>query len=241
MDWRFGQGQCFIDYGDHLKRNCKLDSQCCLNLSVAIPRMPERLGGASVRAADTPHPLPVCRPPGYKRTVSFEPFIVTAELPARIFTWADGLRRTHFPPERNHLAAHVTLFHSLAPSLRQELPAVLARISSEYAPPAAELTGLMNLGRGTALALRSPGMQAIRSEIADLFHGMLTAQDQPEPRLHITIQNKVSPDEARRVQAALEPTIKLQEFAFTGLGLHRYCNPHWEAVGIWPFRGKVSG
>ncbi|NBW74818.1 MAG: 2'-5' RNA ligase family protein [Sphingomonadaceae bacterium] len=173
--------------------------------------------------------------------MAFEPFIVTAELPPDLLAWADALRRDHYPPERNHLAAHVTLFHSLAPSLRGELPAVLARMAGEYAAPAAELTGLMNLGKGTALALSSPAMLAIRAEIANLFHGMLTAQDQHNPRLHITIQNKVMPNAARALQAELQPVIVARKFAFTGLGLHRYCNPHWEAVGVWPFRGKVSG
>lgn len=173
--------------------------------------------------------------------MAFEPFIVTAELPADLFAWANGLRQAHYPSERNHLAAHVTLFHSLAPSLRQELPAALARMAGEYAPPAAELTGLMNLGKGTALALSSRQMLALRAEIADLFHGTLTAQDVHAPRLHITIQNKVTPEAARALQAELGPILPLRKFAFTGLGLHRYCNPHWEAVGIWPFRGKVSG
>lgn len=173
--------------------------------------------------------------------MAFEPFIVTAELPADLFAWANRLRQAHFPPERNHLAAHVTLFHALAPSLREELPAVLARMAGEYAAPKGELSGLMSLGKGTALALTSPAMLAIRAEIADLFHGMLTAQDQHKPRLHITVQNKVTPEAARALQAELEPVVQPRKFAFTGLGLHRYCNPHWEAVGVWPFRGKVSG
>lgn len=173
--------------------------------------------------------------------MSFEPFIVTAELPPEVFRRANALRQMHFPPERNHLDAHVTLFHSLAPSLREELPGVLARIAADYAPPPAELTGLMNLGKGTALSLRSPAMIAIRAEIADLFHGMLTLQDQHTPRLHITIQNKVSPEAARALQAELSRAIEPCGFSFSGLGLYRYCNPRWDAVGIWPFRGKVSG
>ena len=171
----------------------------------------------------------------------FEPFIVTAELPADLLRWADDLRRAHYPPERNHLAAQVTLFHAMAPSLRDELPAVLARMAQEYAPPAAELTGLMNLGKGTALALTSPTMLTIRAAIADLFHGALTAQDQHQPRLHITIQNKVTVAAARALQAELAPGLMPRRFAFAGLGLHRYCNPHWEPIGVWRFRGKVSG
>lgn len=167
------------------------------------------------------------------------PFIVTAELPADVFAWADGLRRAHFPPERNHLKAHVTLFHAFAPSLREELRSVLARLSGEFSAPPARIDGLMNLGKGTALAITSPGMLAVRRVIADHFHGALTAQDQHTPRLHITVQNKVAPAQARALQAELGPVLKSRHFAFTGLGLHLYCNPHWEELGIWKFRGKV--
>lgn len=168
----------------------------------------------------------------------FQPFIVTAELPRDVLGWADRLRKQHYPPERNHLPAHVTLFHALAPSLREALPAVLAREAGAEVRPEAELTGLMDLGRGTALALRSPAMLAIRARIAEHFHGALTAQDRHEPRLHITIQNKVTVAAARMLQAELGARLERQRFRFTGLGLHRYCNPHWEAVGIWQFRGK---
>jgi len=166
------------------------------------------------------------------------PFIVTAELPRDVLAWADGLRRAHFPPERNHLAAHVTLFHAFAPSLREELRPLLARLAGELAPVPARVAGLMNLGRGTAIALESPGMLALREEIADHFHGALTAQDRHPPRLHITIQNKVAPEAARALQQALAGSLPRLEFRFAGLGLHRYLGPDWEAVGRWPFRGR---
>jgi hypothetical protein len=81
-------------------------------------------------------------------------------------------------------------------------------------------------------------MLAIRADLANRFHGLLTAQDQAVPRLHITIQNKVDPAAARALQAHLGRQIKPRQFRFSGLGLHRYCNPHWEAVGTWSFRGK---
>lgn len=168
---------------------------------------------------------------------SSSPFIVTAELPGDVLGWADALRRAHFPPERNWLKAHVTLFHAFAPSLREELRRVLARIAASNPRPKAAIDGLMNLGRGTALAVTSPAMLAIREEIADHFHGALTAQDHHALRLHITIQNKVTAHDARALQAALAPTLARREFAFVGLGLHVYRNPHWEAAGLWPFRG----
>jgi len=166
------------------------------------------------------------------------PFIVTAELPADIFAWVDGLRRAHFPPKRNVLSAHVTLFHSFAPTLREELLRVLGGFAARFAPPDAAIDGLMNLGNGTALGVRSPGMLRVREQIAEHFHGMLTAQDNHPPRLHITIQNKVTPQEARKLQAMLGPALEARRFRFTGLGLHSYRITHWESQGLWRFRGK---
>jgi len=168
------------------------------------------------------------------------PFIVTAELPEDVFAWANGLRTEHFPPERNWLKAHVTLFHSFAPSLRGELPRYLASLAGEFSPPPAQISGLMDLGQGTALAIHSPQMLAVRQVIAEHFWQMLTSQDQGGKRLHITIQNKVDRKAALALQQLLEPRPLQRRFAFTGLGLHLYRNPHWEAVGVWKFRGKHS-
>jgi len=169
------------------------------------------------------------------------PFIVTAELPPDVLSWADALRRAHYPPERNKLAAHVTLFHSFAPSLREELRRTLGRFAGHYAPPEARCEGLMDLGRGTALAIQSPSMLAVRAAIAEHFHGALTAQDSHEPRLHITVQNKVTPTEARALQRELSATLQLRPFRFPALGLHLYRDTHWETLGTWPFRGKQHG
>ncbi|MFM5885774.1 MAG: 2'-5' RNA ligase family protein [Novosphingobium sp.] len=167
------------------------------------------------------------------------PFIVTAEMPGDVQAWADRLRRAHFPPERNHLAAHVTLFHSFAPSLREELPRYLATLAGEFAPPEAMVAGLMDLGGGTAIALRSEAMMALRNRIAETFWDMLTAQDRGGKKLHITVQNKVPRAAAVALRQELAPTLEPRRFAFTGLGLHLYCNPHWERVAIWPFRGQT--
>ena len=166
------------------------------------------------------------------------PFIVTGELPNDVLAWADGLRRAHYPPERNWLKAHVTLFHSFAPSLREELPRYLSAMATEYAPPAAEVSGLLDLGSGTAIALRSPGLLAIWERIAEHFWAMLSRQDQGGKRLHITIQNKVPRGDALALQRSLQGGLPHRQFRFTGLGLHIYRGPHWEAVGTWKFRGQ---
>lgn len=169
-------------------------------------------------------------------TDAHRPLIVTAELPAELQARANGLRRAHFPPERNYLDAHVTLFHAIPAHCEEELRQVLKTFAGEYAPVPAQLLGIMSLGGGTALKLQSPDMLALRARIAERFHGMLTGQDQHMPRLHVTVQNKVSSKEAKALQAVLEPQIMPQDFAFRGLSLFRYLGGPWEALGNWRFR-----
>jgi hypothetical protein len=170
------------------------------------------------------------------------PFILTAVLPTDLQAFAEGLRRAHYPPERNHLHAHVTLFHAFAPSLLEELRDYLPRIAAEFAAPHGEVKGVMDLGKGTAIALEAPQLLALREGIAAHFHGSLTEQDLHEPRPHITIQNKVTKDEARALQAGLPrllvPSIAKGPFTFPALALHRYCGGPWEPIKTCAFRGK---
>ena len=166
------------------------------------------------------------------------PLIVTATLPADLQGWAEGLRRAHFPPERNHLAAHVTLFHALPAMVAEEARELLSRLCATCPPPPARLEKIMNLGGGTAFAIASPAMLDLRAGIAERFHGMLTAQDGHAPRLHVTIQNKVTPAEARALQARLTAAFRERDFAFAGLELHRYLGGPWQKLGAWTFRGR---
>ena len=171
-----------------------------------------------------------------------QPFILTATIPEPIRGWAEGLRRAHFPPERNHLHAHVTMFHAFAPSLLDELKTFLPTIASQYAPPSVRVSGLLDLGKGTAIRLDTPELLHIRAVIADHFHGALTDQDLHEPRPHITVQNKVTKTDARALQAELaeviEPWIERPAMTFPALELHRYLGGPWEHVKTFAFRGK---
>jgi hypothetical protein len=165
------------------------------------------------------------------------PLIVTAELPGDLQAWAERLRQAHYPAERNQVAAHVTLFRALPPACEDELREVLASCARDHLPVPARLDGAMSLGQGTALAIASPAVLALREDLADRFRGLLTAQDVPAPRLHVTIQNKVSASEAKALQAELQRTFRPRDFRFAGLALHRYRDGPWQFVKRWSFRG----
>lgn len=164
------------------------------------------------------------------------PLLITAELPADVLAWADALRREHYPPERNRLRAHVTLFHALPPSVEAELLEVLANLARQPAP-SARIDGLMKLERGTALAVESHAMVELHARIAERMHGLLTEQDRRPLKLHVTIQNKVKADAAKALQAALEPSLRAISFRFHGFGLYAWEQGLWRPIRTIAFRG----
>ena len=163
------------------------------------------------------------------------PLIVTAEL-GTDFGWLEDLRQRHFPPERNQLRAHLTMFHAIPPSAEAELRRILQSFTTEPQPQA-RIAGLMNLGGGVAFRIASDELDAIRAEIASRLHGLLTAQDAAGWSAHVTIQNKVPPRVARELKSRLEASFRRRPLQVAGLGLHRYAGGPWETVAIYPFRG----
>lgn len=162
------------------------------------------------------------------------PLVITAELPGDILAWADGLRRQHYPPERNRLRAHVTLFHALPPSSEAEVRRLLADLARQKAPEA-RVSGIWDMGTGTAFDIDSPGMEELHGFMAERFHGLLGWQDDRRLRLHITIQNKVKRPVARQLQQELQDTDWKRSFAFRGFGLYAWEEGLWRPVAEYPF------
>ena len=171
-------------------------------------------------------------------TAGDAPLILTAELPSDLHRRYTDLRTRHFPPERNYLEAHVTLFHAIPAQCEEELRRYLARLAGEVPPLRGRVEGLMSLGGGTAIKLSSPDLLELRDEIAEHFRGMLTQQDQHRPRLHVTIQNKITSKEAKAVQAQISGLFEPGEFVFPGLALYVYRGGPWEFLRRFAFRGK---
>jgi len=164
------------------------------------------------------------------------PIIVTALFGDGDNGWLQDLRRTHYPPERNQVPAHLTLFHHLPPSVEAELSARLARYAATP-PPRAMLAGILNLGSGTAFRVESEELDDIRYDLTEAFYGLLTPQDSAPWRAHITIQNKVEPREAKALQQQLAATFAPRPLHVKGLASWRYLGGPWEPIKSHIFRG----
>ena len=163
------------------------------------------------------------------------PIIVTAVFGAEDFAHLDGLRRRHFPAERNQVPAHATLFHHLAPELAAELKQRLKAATRGQPRPRATLAGVRNLGKGVAFRIESPELEAIRADLADAFATVLTPQDRTGWRPHITIQNKVEPREARALYEGLAATFTPRPLIITGLASWWYRGGPWDPLSTHNF------
>lgn len=163
------------------------------------------------------------------------PLIVTAELGSDDFAWLNGLRRQHYPVDRNVVPAHLSVFRALPPSAEAEIRHLLADIASRKAPRAS-ISGLMDLGGGVAFRIISEELDCLREEMSDRLHGLLSAQDARGWIPHVTIQNKVPPREARELSKSIGTRYDRRPLRISGLGLHRYLGGPWETLSTYSFR-----
>jgi 2'-5' RNA ligase superfamily len=168
--------------------------------------------------------------------LSAAPLIVTALFGDGDNGWIQELRRTHYPPERNRVPAHLTLFHQLPPSAEAELHRRLVACAAAP-PPRAQIAGVMDLGQGTALRVDSEALEDLRDDLALALHGLLTPQDSAPWTPHVTVQNKVEPREARRLQQTLRGRFERWPLAIRALATWRYLGGPWEPVKSFTFRG----
>jgi 2'-5' RNA ligase len=158
------------------------------------------------------------------------PIIVSALFGRQDQAGFDALRREHFPPERNVLPAHLTLFHHLPPSALDELKHRLNAATRGVRAPTARAVGFMSLGRGVAVKIDSPGLTEIRRDLSEAFAGLLTPQDAGGWRPHVTIQNKVAPSMARLLLGALSKDFRAREVEIAGLAAYYYRGGPWEQI-----------
>ncbi|RKH13447.1 2'-5' RNA ligase family protein [Corallococcus sp. CA053C] len=167
------------------------------------------------------------------------PLLITAEADPESFARLDGLRRRYFPPERNLIPAHVSLFHHLPPRERPSVEAALEAAAGRGAP-ALHFGRLRRLGRGMAVDVEAPGLDAAHRELSRAFAEWLTPQDRQPFRPHVTLMNKASLEEATAAFAELGAGWNSFDGHAPALLLWRYLGGPWELVRRVPFTGLAG-
>jgi hypothetical protein len=168
------------------------------------------------------------------------PYILTLKLDDRSFEWLDGLRRQHFPPARNFLPAHVTLFHALPGEEGTSIRQTLHPLCSEILPLRLSFSTLRYLGKGVAVEVQCPELLQLRKQLATVWQEWLTPQDIQGYRPHVTVQNKVAPATARSLYDGLIQGWQPREGEGSGLLLWHYLGGPWELSEAFDFSDPAA-
>ncbi|KQQ91301.1 2'-5' RNA ligase family protein [Aureimonas sp. Leaf324] len=171
--------------------------------------------------------------------MDIDPLILTLRFDAASFERFDAMRRRYFPPARNMLPAHLTLFHKLP---GERLPAIhrdLAALAGETPPLQLIAQGIRFLGYGSAYEIRCDALKSLRARLAERWAGDLTRQDAAGFAPHVTIQNKAPARDAKALCADLKAAFSPFEAEGTGLLLWHYRGGPWELAGEYGFVGRL--
>jgi hypothetical protein len=160
------------------------------------------------------------------------PLILTLQMDEAAQVFYEELRQRFFPPERNLISAHLTLFH-LLPDEERTYDAV-RDVAEAVAVFRLLKPVLRSTGRGVAVFLESQQLVELHGALAAVFEAALTSQDRQKFRPHIMIQNKVLPEVARATLAMLGESLLVEPLG-VGISVWRYLGGPWEIVRHFPF------
>ena len=142
------------------------------------------------------------------------PLVLTLTLDATSQKFLTSLRTKYFPSHRNHLAAHVTLFHAIPAHRQGELEGHLSSVSSGTAPWDVFIGDPRKMGnRGVMVTVRDRPSRSITDLHAHLIDVLKKGTKEPRDRLteqdsrhggrpHVTVLNKAESEE--EVEKCLE-------------------------------------
>ena len=166
--------------------------------------------------------------------------ILTLGFDSRSFARLAPLRERHFPPARNFIPVHVTLFQQLPVGHLNRLLGTLAHEGGTTPALPFTTTGILDFGKGAAVGMSCPPARALQGRLRAAWSDILTDSDDRARELHVTLQNKVDRDTARATQVALRAQFAPWEGLFDRLLLWHYRGGPWERAGTFPLTGDPT-
>lgn len=155
--------------------------------------------------------------------------LVTLAMDDASFAHFNALRQAHFPPERNHIPAHITLLHHLPGEEEDSVRAALATHAAQQPAFTLRTSGVWMMGFGVAYLLESHEAQALQQALKHHFNAWLTPQDaKPHFKAHITVQNKTTALAAKALHADLLADFTPQPITAVGVDVWHYLGGPWQ-------------
>lgn len=167
------------------------------------------------------------------------PLILTLQLNEEAFIYFNALRQQYFPPERNFLSAHLTLFHHLPPN-ESTIEDELISISGQQNVLALSVIDVVSIGKGVAFKIECPALQKLHSRLQAKWNHWLTLQDKQKLWPHVTVQNKIAPPIANQTLQKLKASFQPFTAYGTGFSLWEYGGGPWRFLRTFPFENQST-
>jgi len=167
--------------------------------------------------------------------MTLPPIIVTAHVAPGDMAYFEQLRREHFPPHRNFLKAHITLFHHLPGRVFDDALGLADEVVARTEAFLAEVSGVRHLGAGVAFEIKSLELETLRADLFKAFGSWPGPQDRQKFKPHITVQNKVEKVFADRLYDELRADFQTRRIAILGIDLWDYLGGPWKHRASLPF------
>ncbi len=168
--------------------------------------------------------------------ISENPLILTIKINPEAAAYFTGLRKQHFPAERNYLDAHLTLFHHL-PGKEDAFFEAVKTVCIQQKLMLLQVTQVVNIGAGVAFKLECTALKNLHKTLQQQWQVWLTPQDKQTLWPHITVQNKVARQTALNLQQELGRDFEPFEIQGLGLTLWEYLGGPWRLIENVDFKG----
>ena len=138
------------------------------------------------------------------------------------------MRQRYFPVERNHIPAHISLFHALPEHEQQRIVSDIDTAMRTVDPFTVIVEPPRSIGNGVAFFLQAPGLYRIRARLSLQWSMWLTPQDRQSYRPHITVQNKVNRQTLAETLLLLEKSPYPQDALLSSIHLWQYQGGPWK-------------
>jgi 2'-5' RNA ligase len=165
------------------------------------------------------------------------PLILTLQLDAAAQMFYEAFRQRFYPPEKNLIPAHLTLFHQL-PDVERTMRHLSEIARDTHVFPIASPRAA-SIGRGVVVFFQSNRLMDLHAKLTSVFEASLIPQDRQRFRPHIVVQNKVSSVQVGDTLRQLQDT-PLTEPTALGLSVWRYLGGPWEHRCDLPFHASRS-
>ncbi len=164
------------------------------------------------------------------------PLILTVGIEETVQSFFNQKRKEYFPPEKNFIDAHLTLFHHL-PDDDTAIIRTIEDLCFEQKAIPLSITEIKNIGKGVVYKIESKELIQLHRKLQKKWMDYLTMQDRQGLWPHITIQNKVTAEEVKQTLQQLKEGFIPFDVTATGLTLWRYLNGPWQQYQHFPFGG----